>query len=187
MKKSKENIGYGYCECGCGGKTRIAPQNCKTKLWTRGKPIRFIRWHQSKNGAVSKEKNPRWQGDNVSIDGLHKRISKELGKPKICWECGTTDKTKRYEWANISGEYKVDMNDFKRLCKKCHIHFDNVIFKGEDNGMAKLTKKIIIQIRKIYAKNKYSYLELSKMFNINRCTIRDIIVRKTWAHVQREN
>ena len=29
-----------------------------------------------------------------------------------------------YEWANISGEYKRNRNDFLRLCRTCHRRFD---------------------------------------------------------------
>ena len=32
---------------------------------------------------------------------------------------------KRYHWANISGEYKRDLTDYKRLCVSCHRYFDS--------------------------------------------------------------
>lgn len=39
---------YGYCQCCCGRKTRLAPQT-KTKLgWVQGEPIKFIVGHWSK-------------------------------------------------------------------------------------------------------------------------------------------
>lgn len=38
----------GMCECGCGQATRLAPVNDRSKGWTRGKPLRFVRGH----GAV---------------------------------------------------------------------------------------------------------------------------------------
>ena len=31
---------------------------------------------------------------------------------------------KRFEWANISGEYRKDRNDFIQLCPSCHILWD---------------------------------------------------------------
>lgn len=31
----------GFCECGCGQRTRIARRTCKTKGWVRGEPLRF--------------------------------------------------------------------------------------------------------------------------------------------------
>ena len=65
------------------------------------------------------EKNPSWKGDEVGYYGLHTWVARKLGKPKKCNRCGTT-KAKRYEWANISREYKRDLSDWERLCASCH-------------------------------------------------------------------
>lgn len=50
---------------------------------------------------------------------LHYWVEKQLGRPQHCVICGTTEK-RRYHWANISGEYKKDKNDWRRLCVPCH-------------------------------------------------------------------
>lgn len=36
---------YGFCECGCGGKTTISRITDKSKGWIRGRPLRFRRGH----------------------------------------------------------------------------------------------------------------------------------------------
>ncbi len=54
---------------------------------------------------------------------IHRRVEKVLGKPKICENCGDTTK-KKYDWANISGLYKNNINDYIRLCIKCHRLYD---------------------------------------------------------------
>lgn len=39
---------YGYCHCGCGRKTRLAPYTSKPRLgWIKGQPTRYINGHQS--------------------------------------------------------------------------------------------------------------------------------------------
>jgi len=45
--------------------------------------------------------------------------------PSKCEFCGTTQ-AKRFEWANIDGEYRRNLDDFIRLCKKCHNDYDGV-------------------------------------------------------------
>ena len=70
--------------------------------------------------------HPRWTGDKVNYFGVHDWMTAEYGQPKHCEDCGTTDPSKRYEWANISGEYRRDLSDFKRLCKYCHNNHDKV-------------------------------------------------------------
>lgn len=35
-----------FCECGCGEKTRLAPENDSSKKWVKGQPLRFLLGHQ---------------------------------------------------------------------------------------------------------------------------------------------
>ena len=73
--------------------------------------------------------SPNWKGDNVGKTALHNWVEKNLGKPKKCEICGTTDPNKIYDWANISQEYKRDLSDWKRLCRSCHSKFDYSVRK----------------------------------------------------------
>lgn len=76
------------------------------------------------------EKHPLWKGDKVGYSSLHKWVSRHKGSPKFCEGCG--DETKqRYEWANIDGKYSRNLDDFIRLCKKCHFKFDGRKWGGK--------------------------------------------------------
>lgn len=35
----------GYCECGCGQRTPLAPKNERARGWVKGQPIRFVYGH----------------------------------------------------------------------------------------------------------------------------------------------
>ena len=72
------------------------------------------------------EQHPNWKGDDVGYYGLHDWLTARFGQPIGCEWCGEDDPEKRYEWANISGEYRRDRDDFVRLCKKCHNDYDGV-------------------------------------------------------------
>src|SRR4051812_22800066 len=63
-------------------------------------------------------RKPGWKGEDAGYVAKHAWVQRQLGKPSLCADCGTTD-AKRYEWANISGEYKRDLDDWKRLCTRC--------------------------------------------------------------------
>src|SRR3989304_10149394 len=54
---------------------------------------------------------------------LHHRINKRFGKPIGCELCGNKDK-KVYHWANKTGNYSEDREDWIRLCPKCHYRYD---------------------------------------------------------------
>ena len=77
----------------------------------------------TKNGFKSEEKHVNWAGDKVSYSAIHAWIRKKLGTPQKCEHCGSTSK-KKYEWANISGKYLRNLNDWIRLCTSCHRHYD---------------------------------------------------------------
>ena len=72
--------------------------------------------------------HPNWKGDEVGNGALHDWVRSELGRPRYCENCKTT-KAKKFEWANISGLYKRNVKDWKRLCTKCHHKFDKTTEK----------------------------------------------------------
>ena len=73
------------------------------------------------NPLAQNEKHPQWKGDDVGYFGLHKWVKRHKPKVERCEEC---NKKKPLEIANISGEYKRDINDFQWLCHKCHLRKD---------------------------------------------------------------
>ena len=42
----------GLCQCGCGEKTRPAPQSDPVKGWVRGQPLRFVMGHARRSSPV---------------------------------------------------------------------------------------------------------------------------------------
>lgn len=62
--------------------------------------------------------NPNWKGENASYSAIHHWIKSHKPKSKFCEYCKKTNC--RIEAANISGEYKRDINDYKWLCVYCH-------------------------------------------------------------------
>jgi hypothetical protein len=59
----------------------------------------------------------------VNYRDLHKWVEQALGKPSSCEKCGTTE-DRRYHWANVSGSYKRELSDWRRLCVSCHKTYD---------------------------------------------------------------
>lgn len=82
-----------------------------------------------KKGQFKNEKHPMWKGNAVSYVNLHKWVSRNLGMPTKCEHCGI-EGAKKYEWANISKEYKRILTDWVRLCTSCHRKYDGHSFKA---------------------------------------------------------
>ena len=52
---TEEVIPEGYCQCGCGGKTKLAPQTNRKLGWVRGEPIKFMVGHWANLGLKGKK------------------------------------------------------------------------------------------------------------------------------------
>jgi hypothetical protein len=76
-------------------------------------------------------KSPLWKGDKVGYKRLHAWIRKNKSKPEFCEECNIN---KPSDVANISGEYKRDINDYRWLCRRCHLIQDGIIHKQKLGG-----------------------------------------------------
>ena len=71
------------------------------------------------------EETAHWKGDSVGYTGLHDWVRREKGSPMSCERCAKSGgNSHNYHWANISGKYLRDLDDFMRLCVSCHKLFD---------------------------------------------------------------
>jgi len=77
------------------------------------------------NLGIPEELHSCWLGDKVGYMGLHRWVTKHLGRPKYCAYCQNSKlEHRQYHWANLSHCYKRDLSDWIRLCAKCHKLFD---------------------------------------------------------------
>lgn len=66
-----------------------------------------------------------WKGDDIGYQGIHVWIWGKFGKASKCENLRCKNKfPKRFEWANISGQYRRDRSDFIQLCCSCHRKYD---------------------------------------------------------------
>ena len=66
-----------------------------------------------------------WKGENATYRAKHSLIERRLGKPTKCENCGRDGLTgRKIHWANKSRTYKITLNDWIRLCAKCHMAYD---------------------------------------------------------------
>lgn len=98
-----------------------------------------------------------WKGTVADYKALHVRVAQAFGKPKVCEQC-QDDTAKRYEWANVSGEYVFDRNDWKYLCVTCHRRMDADSYTGKRfDGRSHTTEsraKTAESMRKYWEENR---------------------------------
>ena len=95
----------------------------KKNIGIAHKGLKYKPWAEEDRLKITGELSSNWKGENVSYSGIHKWLVEKYGNPKICEKCKSTNKQK-YDWANISGLYKRERDDFIGLCRSCHAKID---------------------------------------------------------------
>jgi hypothetical protein len=72
------------------------------------------------------ESNGMWKGnEKIHKTSLHQWVRDNLQQPKLCEYCGVKES---YDLANITGVYKRGFDNWKYLCRRCHMDSDNRIY-----------------------------------------------------------
>lgn len=107
-----------YCSNFCRGKSfngkHLSPQ-------TEFKKGRKSERKGKKFPELQNENNANWKGNKVSYSGLHNWVKRHLSHITKCQFCGTK---KNLHWANKNHTYLRNLNDWLRLCAKCHRNYD---------------------------------------------------------------
>jgi hypothetical protein len=107
------------------GRTVSAETRAKKSAAMRGRtPANFAMCLARAHARpMNDENHPRWKGDDVGYHALHRWVGKKLGRPSKCEHCGT-ETARKFEWANKSGKYLRSLDDWIRLCTRCHRKYD---------------------------------------------------------------
>lgn len=113
------------------------------------------------------KKNGAWKGDSVSYISLHQWVRDNKLKSQFCENC---KKVEPYDVANISGEYKRDINDYKWLCRKCHMDEDERLKKLHLLNRRKVKGNLyqcrnckIFKSKDSFSKDKYTFDKLNHL------------------------
>lgn len=79
------------------------------------------------------EKNPRWKGEQAGLSAIHGWLKRRYPRSELCEDCGVSP---AQDLANISQEYKREIEDYEWLCRKCHMEKD-----GRLDNLLKYTGK----------------------------------------------
>lgn len=129
VRNNKKGIKRKYCSLKC---YRI---NEKGKHWSKATEIkkgqRISIKTEFSSQTTLRENNINWKGDNVGYIALHAWVYRQLGEARNwdCVYCGSEDNA---EWANVSREYKRELDDWIPLCRKCHFRYDKQHLRKRD-------------------------------------------------------
>lgn len=175
--------GYGYCQCGCGGKTAIAKQTYTSRGIKKGDPFKYIQNHGTK--GIFKKPNSRYVVDS------------ETG----CWNWNLSVDEGGYGHASVNGK-KVrshveayvrtygpvpDGHEVHHKCenRKCVNPNHLEALKKADHlreHHAVLTPEKVRAIRKKYEAGGISQYKLADEYGVHRSTIWHAI-NSNWKEV----
>lgn len=114
------------------------------RVWTDKDRYLLVDWNRE-NGFLSGDKHPAWKGDHVKYASLHTWINKQKGKASKCSNYNCNGFSKSFDWANLDGRYKRDLDDYIELCRSCHKQYDNGTLNLRLQGNHKRNKQQMIR------------------------------------------
>ena len=112
-----------FCSKACQYANASRPSGLKYEV-TADNPAWFRRGQPRPQGSES----PSWRGELVGYKGLHRWVARNKDKPDSCESCGSTGVA--LDWANVSHEYRRDLDDWAALCRTCHRRHDSGAARG---------------------------------------------------------
>jgi len=179
MKEEKQRIKipYGYCHCGCGGKTNLAAQSSTRQRYIRGEPIEFIKNHNArlKIPTYKKVKNGcwLWQGRLNSKGYGYRWFNSKPGRM-----------AHRVIYELLKGPILKGM-PLDHLCRVRHCvnpdHLEPVttMENNRRSALRKLTIPQVLEIRQLIADGK-KHKEIAKLYSISASHISSIGQKVVW-------
>jgi hypothetical protein len=114
------------------GRGRRCSKPCQYRYATRPSGLKYN--VTKENPTTFKQGDRPWNKDQplkerITYKELHRWVARRKTKTGRCSKCRTEGYT---EWANVSHEYRRDLDDWAEMCRRCHRAHDN----GDGRGAA---------------------------------------------------
>jgi hypothetical protein len=118
--------GHGFIGGGIKKGSGFVPWNKGTKGIMKPNSGSFKKGeHRSIKTEFKEGGKPRWKGEKAGYVSKHEWIYTNKGSPDTCEHCEKKGLAgHKIHWANKDHKYSRNLEDYLRLCAKCHINFD---------------------------------------------------------------
>lgn len=99
--------------------TAFRPGQTPWNAGTAGQGLQTA-WNKGLPGR-SGEDHPQWQGDDLTYFALHQWVARNKQRTGVCGRCGRRGRT---HFANLSHEYRRDLDDYEEMCQSCAHRYD---------------------------------------------------------------
>lgn len=121
----------------------------------------------------------QWVGDMAQYKTIHQRIKRARGVAAMCELRESVGcSSRKYEWSHVHETDPYNVENYRQLCKSCHITYDDQ--RGAGHSNAKLTMDQAEEIRIRYAAGGISQQRLADEYGVDQSNVSQIVLRKTY-------
>jgi hypothetical protein len=172
---------YGFCQCGCGGKTTIATQAWARYGWVKGEPKRYIYGH------AQRAKGPEYLVEDRGYETpcwVWQRYTTRLGYGARGIN-GRVIHAHRHAYQQARGVELPIGTEVHHLCRvRACVNPDHLVALGvvehrrEDS---KLSLEIAREIRRRHVPRVVTRKMLAAEFGVGECTVKKILAGQIWC------
>jgi hypothetical protein len=191
-----EDVSYGYCHCGCGQKTNMAPQTDRRIGWVKGEPIRYIKGHHGRRDLAEKfwskievrDEDECWEWKASTRTGGYGAFRGEdglVGAHRIAWEIANGERVPD----DLVVRHKCDN---RLCCNPAHLelgtHADNSrdmvererSARGSRSGRSVLTEEDVLEVRRLLSRGE-KISSIARNYGVAYNTIWEISIGTHWG------
>lgn len=196
-----EDALYGYCHCGCGQKTNIAPRTDRRIGWISGEPIRYIHGHHGRKDLAERfwskvevrGENECWEwkaSTRTGGYGVFRNGSNLVGAHRLAWEIANEQ--------DVSDDLIVRHKCDNRLCcNPAHLELgtkaDNShdmvsrgrVARGSGSGRSVLAEEDVLEIYRLLSEGE-GVGSIARNYGVAYNTIWKISVGTSWGWLKGE-
>jgi hypothetical protein len=207
-----QDIPHGYCLCGCGEKTPLAPRTASRLGWKKGQPTRFVVGHRNRLRRVdfdaSTQDISEWPGlvdrfwvkvqkagDDECWVWLATRNHRGYG---LFWAAGRYDSASRVAYKLAYGPIPAGASvchrcDNPPCCNPAHLfigtqamNLADMVAKGRQArhlGRTNPMARLTDDDVRAIRSSGLPAAELAKRHGVHPRTVRDVLDRRSWKHL----
>jgi hypothetical protein len=170
--------------CGKQALSRVAAKGRTGRFCNHACAVSFTHAQGNMPAVPRGEESPYWKGGDATYSGMHKRVVRHRGPADHCEQRETVGcRSLTYQWAWIHDTDPSDPQNYRQLCRTCHVAYDGQV--GAGNARAKLTQEDADAIRARYAKRgargRSPYRVLAAEYGVTIATISNIVLGRRYS------